>query len=127
MFPEIVVRLREAFDREHERADGYCSKDEIVELINIRVIATGLSEASRVPAQLGLPDGRRITAESAQRDTYFGRDLGWLETPVVGRQEIGQGETEGPAIIEEYDCTTVVPPGWRVRRDDRDVLVMTAE
>ncbi len=118
--------MRDAFDRAHERAYGYSSKEETVDLINIRVIATGLSDASRVPAQLDLPADRPIESENARRRAYFGSDIGWVETQVVGRQTVGGEDVEGPLIVEEYDCTIVVPPAWRVRRDDWDVLVMTA-
>jgi len=30
----------------------------------------------------------------------------------------------GPLVVEEYDATTLVPPGWRIRRDDRDNLLI---
>ncbi len=123
--PEIAAGLRDAFDRAHERAYGYNSKEETVDLINIRVIATGLSDVSRVPAQLDLPADRPIESKNARRRAYFGSELGWVETQVVGRQAVGREDVEGPLIIEEYDCTIVVPPAWRVRRDDWDVLVMT--
>jgi N-methylhydantoinase A/oxoprolinase/acetone carboxylase beta subunit len=31
----------------------------------------------------------------------------------------------GPLIIESYDSTVVVPPGWAVRRDAVDNLLIT--
>src|SRR5439155_3156946 len=31
-----------------------------------------------------------------------------------------------PVLIDEYDTTVVVPPGWRVRRDTGEVLVLTS-
>lgn len=41
-------------------------------------------------------------------------DDAWMNTPVYWREKLPAGFTvEGPAVIEEYDSTTVVPPGWR--------------
>jgi hypothetical protein len=30
----------------------------------------------------------------------------------------------GPLIVEEYDATTIVPPGFRIRRDPADNLIL---
>jgi N-methylhydantoinase A/oxoprolinase/acetone carboxylase beta subunit len=34
--------------------------------------------------------------------------------------------TAGPLIVEEYDATTLVPPGWTLRRDDDANLILEA-
>jgi N-methylhydantoinase A len=45
------------------------------------------------------------------RKVYF-KD-GWVNTPVYWRDDLPVGyKIEGPAIVEEYDSTTVIPPGW---------------
>jgi N-methylhydantoinase A len=33
------------------------------------------------------------------------------------RREIGPVARRGPLLVDEYDTTVVVPPGWTVRRD----------
>ena len=44
-------------------------------------------------------------------------DDGWTTVCVLqSRAAIPEGGLEGPLIIEEYDSTTVVPPGWRIER-----------
>lgn len=53
---------------------------------------------------------------------HFGPEHGTLEAQVVGRRAIGPNWEEGPLLVEEYDSTTVVPPGARVRRILWDVL-----
>ncbi|MBI3978185.1 MAG: hypothetical protein HY331_08375 [Chloroflexi bacterium] len=60
------------------------------------------------------------------RRAYFGPAVGLVETPVLGRHEVGPDPVAGPVIVEEYDATTVVPPGWTVRRDDLDNLILEA-
>ena len=63
-----------------------------------------------------------VQQSSAERRVYFGPSQGWLNTPVVDRGGLngssGSGPLiSGPLIIEEYDSTTVVPPGWRASVD----------
>jgi len=43
-------------------------------------------------------------------------DGGWLSTPVYQRSALPD-TVEGPAIIEQLDCTTVLEPGNRARVD----------
>lgn len=52
----------------------------------------------------------------ACRPHYFGPEIGWLETPILGRSELANPRT-GPLIIEEYDATCIVPPGATVQID----------
>ncbi len=48
---------------------------------------------------------------------YFGREHGWLETPILGRGPTSPTPRAGPCIVEEYDATCVVPPGARAALD----------
>ena len=61
------------------------------------------------------PASRGVKARSA----YFGAAHGLVETPVVGRADLASTGRQGPLIIEEYDTTVVVPPGWIARLDLR--------
>ena len=61
--------------------------------------------------------------EPATRQVYFEEPGEWLETQVINRGTL-TGETEGPAVIEQYDSTTVVYPGWSFNPDRYGNLVM---
>jgi N-methylhydantoinase A len=50
------------------------------------------------------------------RGAYFGEPHGWLPTPVIARRALTTRRM-GPLIIEEYDATTVVPPGTAASLD----------
>jgi N-methylhydantoinase A len=39
-------------------------------------------------------------------------------TPVVDRGDLDRTARAGPLIVEEYDATTIVPPGWSVHLDE---------
>ena len=50
---------------------------------------------------------------------------GRCETPILRRESLGPGRAlEGPAIIEQLDATTVLPPGFRATADDAGNLVI---
>ena len=41
------------------------------------------------------------------------------DTPVYARADLPAGYVfEGPAIVEGFDSTVVVPPGWRAEVDE---------
>ncbi len=113
-----IAGIDSRFAAEHERTYGHRAEDDPVEVVHIRV-------QGRVP---GRPVSRRSasaanTAESS-RPAYFGARDGLLETPVVQRGNVDVTARDGPLIVEEYDATTLVPPGWRVRCDSRDNLLI---
>ncbi len=55
-------------------------------------------------------------AQSGERRVWFSD--GWQSTPVYARDRLPlDAAFEGPAILEQLDCTTVVEPGDRVRQD----------
>ena len=112
--PQTLIDLGEAYDREHLQTFGY-QTDAPYQLVNVRVIARGLSSESRVPERLELP--RSANQGPSQRPVYFGTNQGWTDTPVVDRAYVARNPGHGPMIIEEYDSTTVVPPDWSASVD----------
>ncbi len=112
--------IAEEFMREHDKTYGY-RVDEPLQIVSIRVIARGLSQTSRVPNNIELNNS--ITPKTTDQRVYFGKN-GWIETPIINRITLGASYTNGPIIIEEYDSTTVVPPGWRASLDPMKNIVL---
>jgi len=49
----------------------------------------------------------------------------WVMTPVSKRSELASGDTfSGPAIVEQMDTTTLVPPGFRATVDAGANLIL---
>ena len=119
-------RLAGVFGDEHERTYGYRSDDEVVEVVNLRLVARGLAAEERVPATLSLADRGEVAAPDGpgRREVYFGPAAGRLATQVIDRAAVGEAWIDGPVIVEEYDSTTVVPPGCRIRRIGWDTLTI---
>ena len=56
--------------------------------------------------------GSAVADDKPTRMVYFGGVHGQLETSIINRKDLLGRHQDGPLIIEEYDATTVVPPGW---------------
>ena len=54
-------------------------------------------------------------AASGERIAHLGRGRGAAASRVLARAALGREPLAGPLVIEEYDSTSVVPPGWTAR------------
>jgi N-methylhydantoinase A len=119
--PVNLKKLSDSFEEEHERTYGYRTDDPF-QLVNLRVIARGLSKENRIPDQLEIP--LEANSVPTERPVYFGPSHGFIDAPVKTRASLEGNSWSGPLIIEEYDSTTVVPPGWTVTINKwRDVVM----
>jgi N-methylhydantoinase A len=112
-----LVALEEAYGAEHEKTYGHrASSGEPVELVTLKVVGRGIPETSRAAfaGRAELP--KRLDILEPVRRAYFGPKHGWLDTRVVNRADLAT-EHRGPCIVEEYDSTCVIPPGWAARLD----------
>jgi N-methylhydantoinase A len=118
-----IAAIAEAFGREHERTYGHrAGPDEPVELVTILTTARGLGTRTPVPERI--ETSRAQAKTPAPRQAYFGRDTGWLTTPVIARGGLSPTPREGPLIVEEYDATCLVPPNARAMLDTAGNIVI---
>lgn len=105
-----------------------------VELPEIRPVLVNLHTAvlghrPAVPlAQLAASDTRAATLDGARetaRPVWF-EGAGWCETPVYRRETLpADAAFDGPAIVAQFDSTTVIEPGQSARLDPFGNLVIT--
>src|SRR5260370_26580967 len=77
------------------------------------------------PFALATPPRRRMCAARPPRRRVHFPGAGWTACPCVDRERLGVGAVvTGPAIVEQPDTTTVVPPGHRARVDRVGNLVI---
>ncbi len=120
--PQAVARLERDFGVEHERTYGHrAGADEPVELVTLRVVAQGIPDRPRVPARIEVD--RSGGPSPGERRAYFGPERGWLGARILARADLATPIT-GPAIVEEYDATCVVPPGARASLDGWGNIVL---
>jgi N-methylhydantoinase A len=107
--------IEREFHRRHEIAYGHANPTGAVEVVNARLAAYGVVDKPE-PALYEGATRRLDEALIETRDTWFGG--GAIPCPVYDRDRLPVAATvSGPAIVEEFGATTVLPPGWRAALD----------
>ncbi|MBI4204034.1 MAG: hydantoinase/oxoprolinase family protein, partial [Betaproteobacteria bacterium] len=99
----------EAFHHRHKDYYGYDMRGQPVEVVNLRLVVTA---KRRTPPHDDLKPvrGEVKQALTEKRRVWFAQ-TGFIATPVYDRDRLPMGcRIAGPAIIEQMDTTTVVPP-----------------
>ncbi len=117
--------LRKAFDVEHKNQFGHSAPDEPVEVVSYRV--RGIGRVPHVSApKFAKQDGKLADALRETREARF--DGRTLPCPVYQREKLDAGLTlRGPAILDQFDCTTVICAGQIARVDEWKNLIVTRE
>jgi N-methylhydantoinase A len=119
--PPDITGVLESFHREHDRAYGYSAPGEPVEWVNLRLTAVG---AIIKPRLRELPADSR-DARKGRRSVYFAEVKGSTDCAIYDRYLLAAGSVvPGPAIIEEFDSTTVVHPGYAAQVDSFGNLIV---
>ncbi len=111
-----------AFHEAHGARYGHENLDQPVEIVNVRVkmVLETPVVTEAVPA---LGASQKAVAVTHRRSVVFGGRAS--EIPVYSRDLLAPGDQiAGPAIVAQYDTTSVIPPGWAARVDDRLNLVV---
>jgi N-methylhydantoinase A len=109
--------LRGAFDRVYAHRYGYSDAKAAVELVTVSVTVTGAGPEVRLPEQR---PGARDAAEARRPDrpAYFPETRGYVPCAVYDRARLPVGaRIQGPAVVEEPESTTVLPPGTTAEVD----------
>ena len=116
--PDIgVAGLHKAFAAAYWRRFGIELAEIPPVLVNLHTAVIGVRPEIDLGALAATERAPTLkAAQAGQRRVWF--TDGWHETPVYARDRLPLDATfEGPAILEQLDCTTVVDPGDRVRQD----------
>lgn len=112
-----------AFHAAHEARYGYARYSAATEVVTIRLTVV----AATVP--VSLPEGNAMglgkeAASLGEKPVWFG--TGYQSTELYLRDHLLSGnQITGPAVIYQYDTTTVIPPDWQVAVDGRLNLLAT--
>ncbi len=109
-----------AFNKRHNELYGYSDATENVELVNLRIRAIG---KIKKPKLLDTSNKKIKSTPLDTRAVFFEGSKSWEETPVYKRKSLKTGSIlNGPTIIEQYDSTTLLQPGWKCNVDRFGVL-----
>src|SRR5437763_1974743 len=122
--PDLSVdALVARFHERHRQLYTYALADAPVEIVTLRVAAAGRVRRFTLPS---LDRRGAAAAQHSRRRVYFA-GVGWKACPCIDRERLGVGAVvTGPAIVEQLDTTTVVPPGHRATVDRVGNLVIRA-
>ncbi len=103
------------FHRAHGRSYGHAMPERTVEVVNLRLQATGLVAK---PVFVAEP-----TVENDGADAFLGHKAafvgdGWQQIALYDRARLRPGAAfSGPALVFQLDSTVFVAPGWSARVD----------
>jgi len=116
---------RERFDEVHAKIHGHAAKEKGVEVVSYRLrvrVAVPKYQPHTLPA--GTASSPQPASINGTRRVSF--DAGKpIDATIYDRDKLCVGVTfTGPAIVEQFDATTVVPPGWHASVDRYGNLIL---
>jgi N-methylhydantoinase A len=107
-----AASIEQRFHDAHRARYGYAATGERVELVNARSTAFGrLAGTAAPPARA--PQSRAASAGAVTQHRALWIDGAYVSAPVFARESLAHdARIAGPAIVEQYDTTVYVAPGW---------------
>ena len=120
-----VPGLEAGFHAMHRAAYSFAAETDATQIVNLRLTAVG--RVARPTLRAVPPGGPSAQgALKLRRPVYFHEAGQFVDCPVFERARLQAGNRfDGPAIVEQMDSTTLVPPGTSVEVDASGNLIMT--
>ncbi len=120
-----VEGLRKAFAVAYDRRFGIELAEIPPVLVNLHTAVIGVRPEISLAALAATERAPTLkAAQVGERRVWFAD--GWHQTPIYARERLPfDASFEGPAILEQLDCTTVVEPGDRVTQDQLGNLLIS--
>jgi N-methylhydantoinase A len=122
---KALTEARKRFDERHRQIHGHAAADRPVEIVSYRV-RLRVNAPKYVPVPATAPAQARdvATAVKGVREVWFEASRPTTAT-VYERDGLDIGaRISGPAIVEQFDATTIVPSGWTGRVDSLRNLIL---
>jgi len=117
--------IKSAFDDLHRRTYGASAPEEDAELVTLRLVAEVPVPHLRLPR---IAPGHMADARIGRRPLYDLALAEFADADVYDRARLGaKDRIAGPAIVEQYDSTTVVLAGQTLSVDEFGNLVIAEE
>ncbi len=115
--------LRELFHQAHDEAYSFMDRDAAVFVTNIRVRVVGYPRFPRL-LELGKAEGEALA--TARRGIYYRG--AWHTANIYDRTALRAGHRiVGPAVVEQVDTTSLIPPGFVATVDRCGILSVVPE
>jgi N-methylhydantoinase A len=124
--PATIEALLAGFAEAHRQRYGFVAEGDPVELVTLRLEATGtVAKAELLASPEAGPDASKAIV--GRRPVWLPETRDFAATPIYARDQLKPGNRfTGPAIVEQMDATTLVPPGMTARVDPWLNLILEA-
>ncbi len=124
--PAALAALLARFHALHRQRFSFDDPDEGVELVTLRLAATGRLGQTAHSGGAELPEGASRPRADGCRSVHL--DGRWQDVAIVQQAELGADDhVAGPAIVEQDYTSLLIPVGWRlVMTPDGDMIARTA-
>jgi N-methylhydantoinase A len=125
--PATLVAAREKFDERHAQIHGHAAKERPLEVVSyrlrLRVRVPKYEPRAAMRTQFSSCAGEAMKGKRAI--SFYGTVT---QATLYERDRLAVGAVvDGPAIIEQFDATTVIPPGWHGQVDGYRNLILQRE
>jgi N-methylhydantoinase A len=115
-------KIAATFHERHLQTYGHDNRDEPVEIVSVRLAAIGAIPPLLVRDKTAAPGTDAI---KSRRQLWL-RETGAIEAAIYDRARMPSGlEVAGPAVIESFESTILVPPGWRATMNAEGFVLLT--
>lgn len=121
---DTLLAVRKGFNAVHKRLYGYDRPESEIELVTYRLKASLPVPKPSISQDPGSTNGTAPVPRGTRR-TWFETSQTFLECPVFERATLAPGTLlHGPAIVEQMDTTSVIPPDFEARTDAWGNLIL---
>ena len=122
--PASLTAARERFDERHAQIHGHAANERPVEVVSYR-LRVRVAVPKYAPLEIAAPASpRSAAAVKGQRTITLNGAT--MEATLYERARLDVATSiTGPAILEQFDATTLIPPSWSGRVDGHGNLVLT--
>jgi N-methylhydantoinase A len=121
-----MAAARARFDERHAQIHGHAAKERPVEVVSYRV-RVRVTVPKYEPRSEPAPSWPAAAVAKGKRRIHFGATQS-VEATLYERDKLDIGTTiTGPAIVEQFDATIVIPQGWTGCVDGYRNLILEGE
>ena len=111
-----MERIRQCFAEAHQRLYGHGDINSPMELVVVRCRSVG---RIRKPVTGAWHGGVLELKRRSSRKVFHTGRHDFLDSAIYERDDIAAGiSLDGPAVIEEWSTSILIPPGWRAKADN---------
>jgi N-methylhydantoinase A len=108
--------LAEKFNGMHEQFYGFRMEDTPCEIVNLRSVGLGKVPEPHLPKEKASKSTDSSHAVIDEHEVYF--EGNWVPTKIYDREKLRpDNQIQGPAIVTEFDSTTVILSGHQAEVD----------